>query len=46
MAKTLDCDFKVSDVELQVFSYVHFWTNILVKGMKPLILQAIGYIVS
>ena len=46
MAKALDCHVEVTEFELQTYNYIHFGSNTIGKGMKPLILQAIGYIVS
>ena len=40
MVKVLYCGIVGSKFELQSCFYVHFRTNILGKGMKPLILQA------
>ena len=42
VSNVLDCDIVVSEFELQWHPYVHFWTNTLVKGMTPLISQAMG----
>ena len=36
VAKVLDCNFKVSEFELQSPYYVYFQTNTLRKGMNPL----------
>ena len=33
MAKVLDCNLKVSKLELQLHNYNYFQTNILEKGM-------------
>ncbi len=41
-AKVLDCGQEVNEFELQSLYYVHFWTNILGKGMNPLIPPANG----
>ena len=38
VANVLDCDIVVNEFELQSCCYVHFLTNTLGKGMKPLIL--------
>ena len=38
MVKALDCEIVVSEFEPQSRYYVYFRTNILVKGMNPLIL--------
>ena len=42
MVKATDCGIVLSEFELQSRYYVHFRTNILGKGMNPLILLAIG----
>ena len=42
MVKALDCEMVVSEFELESRYYVHFQKNTLGKGMKPLILQAMG----
>ena len=42
MVKAMDCGIVVSEFELQSHYYVHFLTNTLGKGMKPLILPAMG----
>ena len=41
MAKMLDFDLDVREFEIQPCCYVHFRTNILGKGMKPLIPPAL-----
>ena len=41
MAKVLDCALEVSEFELQLSYYVHFWTNTFIKGFKHLISRAI-----
>ena len=41
-AKVLDCDLKVSKIELQTFYYIHFWTNSLGKGMNSFIPPPMG----
>ena len=46
MAKDLDCNLEVNKFELQSRYYVHFRTNTLGKGMNPLILPAMGKILS
>ena len=46
MAKVLDCSLEVSKYELQLSYYIQFRTNTLGKGMNPLILSAMGLIVS
>ena len=40
--KALDCGIVVSKFKLQLHYYIHFQTNNLEKGMKPLILPAMG----
>ena len=42
MVKALDCGTVVSEFKLQSRYYVHFQANTLGKGMKPLILPAMG----
>ena len=42
MVKTMDCGIVVSECVLQSRYYDYFWTNTLGKGMKPLILTAMG----
>ena len=42
VANVLDCDIVVSEFEFQLRYYVHFWTNILEKGMKPFISSTVG----
>ena len=42
MVKAMDCGIVVSEFELQLHYYVHFWANTLGKGMNPLILPAMG----
>ena len=45
MINELDCSLKVSKFKLEWHSYIHFLTNTLGKGMKPLILPAMIQIV-
>ena len=45
MVKVMDCGIVVSEFVLQSRYNVHFRANILGKGMNPLILPAMGYIV-
>ena len=45
MVKAMDCGFVVSEFDPQPRYYVHFRTNTLGKGMNPLIVLAICYIV-
>ena len=45
MIKAMDCGIVVSEFVLQSRYYVHFRANTLGKGMKPLILPAMGQIV-
>ena len=42
MVKAMDCGIVVSEFVLQSRYYIHFRANTLEKGMKPLILQAMG----
>ena len=42
MVKAMDCEIVVSEFEFLSRYYVHFRTNTLGKGMKPLILPALG----
>ena len=42
MVKAVDCGVVVSEFELQLLYYIHFWTNTLGKGMNPIILLAMG----
>ena len=42
IVKALDCGIIVSDTELKLCYYVHFWANTLGKGMNLLILPAMG----
>ena len=44
MVKAMDCGIVVSEFVLQSRYYVHFRANTLGKGMKSLILQAMGEI--
>ena len=44
-AKVLGCNIAVSEFLLKLCYYIHFWTTILEKGIKPLIPTAIGVIV-
>ena len=37
MANVVDCSLKVNNFKFQLHYYIHFWTNTLGKGMKPLI---------
>ena len=45
MVKAMDCGIVVREFVLQSCYYVHFLANTLGKGMNPLILPAMGYIV-
>ena len=38
----LDCNLIVSEFELQISYYIHFWTNALGKGMNLLIHPDMG----
>ena len=42
IVKALDCGIVEGEFELYRRYYVHFGTNTLEKGMKPLILPAMG----
>ena len=46
MVKAMDCGIVVSKFEFKSRYYVHFRANTLEKGMNPLILSAMGQIVS
>ena len=46
MTKVLDCGLEVREFKPQSWYYVHFQANTLRKGMNPLILQAMGWIIS
>ena len=46
MAKAMDCGIVVSEFVLQSRYYVHFRANTLGKGMRSLILPAMGWIVT
>ena len=37
MVKLLDSNLEISEFEFESCYYVHFWTNSLGKGIKPLI---------
>ena len=45
MVKAMDCRIIVSEFVLKSCYYVHFRANTLGKGIKPLILPAMGQIV-
>ena len=45
MVKAMDCWIEVREFVLQSRYYVHFWANTLGKGMNPLMLPAMGWIV-
>ena len=45
MVKAMVCGIVVREFELQSLYYVHFRANTLGKGMNPLILPAMGWIV-
>ena len=45
MFKALDCGTVVREFKLQSRYYVYLRTNTLGKGMNPIILQSMGYIV-
>ena len=42
----LDYNIVVSEFELQLCYYIHFWTNTLGKGMNPFIPSAMVQIVQ
>ena len=42
VANVEECDIVVSEFELQANYYVHFWTNILWKGMNLLIITGMS----
>ena len=42
----IDCNLVVSEFELDLYNYVHIWTNALGKGMNSFILQAMNKIVQ
>ena len=42
MVKAMDCGIVASEFEFKLRYYVHFQTNTLGKGIKPIILQAMG----
>ena len=46
MAKVQDCNLEVSEFELKSRYNVYFQTNTLGKGMNPIPLLVMGYIVS
>ena len=46
MAKVLDCNLKEGEFELLSCYHIQFQTNVLGKGMKPLIPLAMGEIIS
>ena len=46
MVKVMDYGIVVSEFVLQSRYYVHFRVNTIGKGMTPLILQAMGLIVT
>ena len=46
MVKAMDYGIVVSEFEIQSRYYVHFRTNTLGEGINPLILPAMGQIVS
>ena len=45
VANELDCDFLVSEFELLLFYYLHFWTNTCWKGMNLIISPGMDKIV-
>ena len=46
MVKAMDCGIVISEFVLQSRYYIRFRANTFGKGMNPLILQAMGQIVS
>ena len=46
MVKAMACGIVESEFELQSRYYIHFWTTTLWKGINPLILPAMGWIVQ
>ena len=42
MVKAMDCEIVVSEFVFQSRYYVHFRANTFGKGMKPIILPAMG----
>ena len=46
MVKVIDCRIVASEFVLQSRYYVHFRVNTLGKGMDPLTLQDMGWIVQ
>ena len=46
MVKTLDCRLVVSEFELQLRFHVYYRTNALGKGMNPLILLAMLFLLK
>ena len=46
MVKAMDCEIVESEFELRSRYYIYFRTNTLGKGMNPLILLAMGWIVQ
>ena len=42
MTNVLDFSLEVSEFELQLLFYIHFWTDTFGKGMNIFILQVIG----
>ena len=42
VANILDCNIVISESELKSNNYVHFWTNIVGKGMNPLLPTSFG----
>ena len=46
MTKVLDCGLEISEFECYLQYYVHFQNKTHGKGMKPLILPAMGSIIS
>ena len=45
MAKVLDSSFEVNELKLQLYYYIHFWTNTFGKSINFLISSAIKEVV-
>ena len=45
MVNAMDCGIVVREFVLQLHHYVHFRANTLGKGINPLILPSMGYVV-
>ena len=42
VSNVLDCNLVVSEFELQLLNYIHFWTKAIRKDLKTLVPQAMG----